>query len=48
MVEVIPTNATLGADIVGFDINNTTEIHSVYKGGVWIDRAALDVPANQH
>ncbi|MBT4740218.1 MAG: amidohydrolase family protein [Rhodospirillaceae bacterium] len=30
------------------DINNTTEIHSVYKGGVWIDRAALDVPANQH
>ena len=24
-VEVIPTNATLGADIVGFDINNTTD-----------------------
>jgi imidazolonepropionase-like amidohydrolase len=29
------------------DISNTMEIHSVYKGGVWIDRAALDVPANQ-
>jgi imidazolonepropionase-like amidohydrolase len=30
------------------DISNTTLIHSVYKGGVWIDRAALDVPANRH
>ena len=29
------------------DIRNTTLIHSVYKGGVWIDRAALDVPANR-
>lgn len=29
------------------DIANTTFIHSVYKGGVWIDRAALDVPANR-
>lgn len=30
------------------DISNTTLIDSVYKGGVWIDRAALDVPANRH
>ncbi len=28
------------------DINNTTMIDSVYKGGVWIDRSTLDVPAN--
>ncbi|NKB42679.1 MAG: amidohydrolase family protein [Alphaproteobacteria bacterium] len=29
------------------DISNTMMIDSVYKGGVWIDRAALDVPANR-
>lgn len=28
------------------DIGNTTDIYAVYKGGEWIDRAALDVPAN--
>jgi imidazolonepropionase-like amidohydrolase len=28
------------------DISNTTQIDSVYKGGIWIDRAALAVPAN--
>lgn len=28
------------------DISNTTDIYAVYKGGDWIDRAALDVPAN--
>lgn len=28
------------------DISNTTDIYAVYKGGTWIDRAALDVPAN--
>jgi len=29
------------------DISNTQEIHSVYKGGVQIDRSKLDVPANR-
>jgi len=29
------------------DIRNTQKIHAVYKGGVWIDRSALDVPANR-
>ncbi len=29
------------------DISNTQKIHAAYKGGVWIDRSALDVPANR-
>lgn len=42
-VEVIPSNATLGADIVGFDINNTTEEDFVAIRAAWMKYLVLRI-----